>query len=186
MLEKPIRRDDTIVSPYMWSAMIWCGLFVACSSIFFLTSSTVRSLFVRDGVPSTDVFMTAFFGFFIFISVMNAFNVRTHHVNIFENILNNRGFLLVLALIFLVQVVFTYIGGSVLRTVPLLLHEWIGIFTASLVIIPWDILRKIFIVPFLPKRFVDTTKTEDDSEKKDNSSSNSSNSPVKAPKKKKE
>lgn len=161
MKEKPIRRDDTIVSPYMWSAITWCGLFVAGLSIFCLTSKDVRGLFVRNGVPNQDVFLTAFFGFFIFITVMNAFNVRTSHLNIFENIFKNPGFILVLATIFLIQVIFTYIGGAVLRTVPLTRDEWLMIFGACFIIVPWDLLRKLLIAPCLPKRFVDSTPIEE-------------------------
>jgi len=162
MREKPIRRDEAIVSPYMWSAMVWCGLFVAGASILFLTNSDVKALFVRDGVPNQDAFLTAFFGFFIFISVMNAFNVRTPQINLFDSIFLNRGFLIVLTLIFIVQVVFTYIGGRILRTVPLQSNEWTWIFGGSFVIIPWDILRKFLIAPCLPKRFVDTSGLEEE------------------------
>lgn len=161
MKEKPVRRDDAIVSPYMWSAMIWCGLFVASASILFLTNPDVKKLFVRNGVPNQDVFLTAFFGFFIFISVMNAFNVRTPHVALFDSILLNPGFLIVLAIIFLVQIVFTYIGGSVLRTVPLETNEWLWIFGGSFIILPWDLTRKVLIAPCLPKRFVDSAGLED-------------------------
>jgi hypothetical protein len=39
----------------------------------------------------------------------------------------------------------------VLRTVPLEPIEWKGIMLASLAIIPFDMLRKLIVLPFLPK-----------------------------------
>jgi magnesium-transporting ATPase (P-type) len=111
----------------------------------FLTSDGVEQLFVRNGVPSEKVFLTAFFCLFIFMTNFNAFNVRTHKINLLENVTENTGFLLVVLAIFAVQVTFTYIGGNVLRTVGLTPHEWGVIIAASSVIIPFDILRKALL-----------------------------------------
>eukprot|EP01125_Pyxidicula_operculata_P013893 TRINITY_DN4607_c0_g1_i1.p1 TRINITY_DN4607_c0_g1~~TRINITY_DN4607_c0_g1_i1.p1 ORF type:complete len:947 (-),score=285.47 TRINITY_DN4607_c0_g1_i1:192-3032(-) len=160
MLEKPIRRDDAIVSPYMWSQILFNGVFIAFVSLFVLMNSYVANMFQRNGVPDQPAFLTAFFGFYIFITTINALNVRTHHINVFEGIFENMGFLLVLGVIFFVQITFTYIGGAVLRTVPLSSNEWIWIIGASFVIIPWDTIRKVAVAPWLPTRLVDTTGLE--------------------------
>uniref|UniRef100_A0A6B2KX22 Calcium-transporting ATPase n=1 Tax=Arcella intermedia TaxID=1963864 RepID=A0A6B2KX22_9EUKA len=155
MHEKPVRRDEAIVSPYMWSSFILGGCFIAFLSISILSSEYCASFFQRNGLPDQDVFLTAFFGFFIFITTMNAFNVRTRKLNILDGIWLNPGFLLVLVVIFVVQMSFTYIGGSVLRTVPLTVKEWVVIFSVCFVIIPFDLLRKIVIAPWLPKKLLD-------------------------------
>jgi len=143
MTERPIRREANIITPYMWSSILVNGVFIASLCIFSLTSPAVRGLFVRDGKPSEQVFLTAFFAFFIFLTNFNSFNARTPTVNIFDHITANRGFVQVVALIFAVQVIFTYVGGSVLRTVPLTLNEWMLLICASAIIIPFDIVRKL-------------------------------------------
>jgi len=154
MCEKPVRRDDNIVSSYMWTSIVLNGTLIAFLSILFLLYG--KNLFLRDGIQDEEVFLTAFFSFYIFITTINGFNVRTHHLNIFDNISGNPAFFMVLILIFFVQILFTYIGGSILRTVPLHFDEWVKIISISLVIIPFDLLRKMIISPLLPKSIVDT------------------------------
>lgn len=158
MKSPPVKRNEAIVDPYMWSSILFGGAFIATLSIYFLSSKWAQDLFVRGDppVPNSNVFMTAFFAFFIFISVINAFNVRTKSVNLVEGLLLNRGFIYTITLIFFVQITFTYLGGKILRTVPLGLGEWKWIILASFVIIPLDILRKLFIAPLLPKAIKET------------------------------
>lgn len=91
------------------------GLFVGLSSIVFLTWDPVLELFTRKGVPNQAVFLTAFFDYFIFANNFNALNVRTPKLNIFDSITLNQGFLAVTCLIFFVQILFTYLGGDLLR-----------------------------------------------------------------------
>jgi calcium-translocating P-type ATPase len=143
MHETPIKRDAPIISRNMWSAIIVNGMFIAAVCITTLKSTAVRELFVRAGKPNEPVFLTAFFAFFIFLTAFNAFNARTPKLNIFNHILENRGFVLVISLIFVVQVTFTYVGGSFLRTVGLTLSEWALVIGASMVIIPFDFVRKL-------------------------------------------
>jgi len=158
MHEDPIPRNERIISANMWSAIIVNGIFIATLCIAALTLPFARSLFLRDGIPSEPVFLTAFFAFFIFLTAFNAFNVRTpNSVNLFTGILSNSGFVFVITLIFVVQVIFTYVGGRVLRTVGLTVDEWKIIIGASAVIIPWDILRKISL-----SIFVSTGKKKED------------------------
>jgi len=143
MLEKPIKRDQAIISPNMWTAILINGIFIATLCICALLNYfEVRSFFVRNGKPSEEVFLTAFFAFFIFLTNFNAFNARTPSFNLFEHVTANRGFVGVVILIFVVQVVFTYLGGNILRTVGLTRNEWATVIAASSVILPFDLLRK--------------------------------------------
>jgi len=161
MSEKPIHRTEAIISPDMWSAIIINGAFIAFMCIVFLVNDSVVELFTRDGMPSKEVFLTAFFAYFIFLTNFNAFNVRTVRVNIFDGLFSNIGFIAVIAAIFIIQIVFTYLGGSVLRTVPLEAQEWFYIIGASVVIIPFDTLRKLIVSPLLPSHIVDNSVQED-------------------------
>jgi magnesium-transporting ATPase (P-type) len=151
MNDKPISRTEAIISPDMWSSILSGGIYTALASAFFLTYDPIVAFFTRGGVANDAVFLTAFFCFFIFTTTVNAFNVRTPKINLLENISGNFGFIFVIAFIWLVQIGFSYFGGSVLRTVPLLMDEWKWIMLASLAILPFDMLRKLIVLPFLPK-----------------------------------
>jgi calcium-translocating P-type ATPase len=152
MKQKPIRRNESIVSPYMWSSILTGGISIAMCSIYFLMSDNIKQLFVRDGKPDYAVLVSAFFSFYIFITTINAFNVRTKKFNLSDNITGNRGFFGVIAVIFIVQMLFTYLGGNVLRTVPLILEEWGYIFGMCFIIIPLDLIRKVIVKPILKTR----------------------------------
>lgn len=41
------------------------------------------------------------------------------------------------------QIIFTYFGGEVLRTAVLNLQEWVYVTLMAILIIPWDLTRKI-------------------------------------------
>jgi len=149
--EQPIRRTEAIISVHMWSSILINGMFIAGICTFFLTFDPIRSLFVRDGQPNEPAFLTAFFAFFIFLTNFNSFNARTPKINLFDHIFENTGFVWVVLLIFVVQITFTYLGGSILRTVGLTFYEWVSVIAASSIIIPFDILRKILLAPYLSK-----------------------------------
>ena len=148
MNEKPIPKDESLISGDMWSAILIDGIFMALISIYFLTSDFVAGLFVCDAVRCPDpelnlVLLTGFFGFFVFMNNFNKFNARTEGLNLFEHITENRNFLVVVILIFFLQTSFTYFGGEVLRTVGLTLEEWFYVLAFAITIIPLDLTRKL-------------------------------------------
>ena len=137
MKEKPKRRDESLITGSMWSSILANGLFITLISVIFLKMPAVRGLF-----HSEAAFMTAFFGVFVFLNNFNKFNVRVEEFNLFGHILENRGFLRIVGIIFLVQVIITYFGGEMFRTVPLLPVEWLYVIAFSIIIIPFDLFRK--------------------------------------------
>jgi P-type Ca2+ transporter type 2C len=186
MADKPVSRTEAIISPDMWSSILSGGCFIAALCIAFLTNDHIEEFFTRAGQTAASdnnpVFLTAFFCLFIFTATINAFNVRTPKINIFDHITGNVGFIFVIAFIWLVQVAFSFIGGSILRTVPLEPHEWGAIMKGSLLIIPFDMLRKIIVAPFLPKQLEDNSefenpKAEDDEDGTDESESEEEEEP---------
>lgn len=138
MDEKPKRRDESIITRDMWSSILLNGCIMALFCIFFLKYQPIRDLF-----HSEMAFMTGFFAFFIFLNNFNKFNARTEKINLFDHILENRGFLKIVGLIFVVQIVFTYFGGEILRTVGLSFREWLFVILFSIIIIPIDLFRKL-------------------------------------------
>jgi P-type Ca2+ transporter type 2C len=145
MKAQPIRRDENIVSKYMASSIITGGLYITLVSIFFLTFPPVKELFVRDGMADHHVFLSAFFNLFIFLIVFNSFNARTEKINLLDNISKNMVFMQIIGLIMVLQVIFTYLGGTILRTTGLQPIEWLYVIGISISIIPVDIIRKLIL-----------------------------------------
>ncbi|PIE83313.1 MAG: calcium-translocating P-type ATPase, PMCA-type [Candidatus Contendobacter odensis] len=145
MLEKPIPKDDHLITGEMWSSILTNGVAATMLSLIFLTSDSIQGLFERPGLTPEEnnlVFLTAFFSFFVFIHNFNKFNARTESLNLFDHLIDNKNFLGVVALIFTLQIIFTYLGGDFLRTVGLNVMEWVYVILLSALIIPIDLLRK--------------------------------------------
>jgi magnesium-transporting ATPase (P-type) len=148
MKEKPKKRDENIVSGYMWSSILTGALLTFGISIFFLLPVLLESFSInifREGESENKniYLLTGYFAFFVFISVFNAFNARTDQINLFDNIFKNRGFLSIITLIVVVQILLVYLGREILRCYGLNLKEWLFILGLAIMIIPIDIVRKI-------------------------------------------
>lgn len=140
MKENPKQREEKIITPRMWHSILVNGLFMTAISVAILTVEDIRSLFSSD-----QAFLTAFFGIFVFLNNFNKFNVRVDGMNLFEHIMNNKGFIRVVGMIFLIQIGITYVGGEMFRTVPLTLNEWGWVLAFSILIIPFDLMRKYLV-----------------------------------------
>ena len=139
--EEPKRRSAPIVSRKMLTEVLLGGLYMTLVGIAFYKSTWVDALF-RDA-PDHIYTYTGFFCTYIFMAVANGFNVRVDGLNLLKNISLNKGFLQVMALIIVIQVLLTYIGGRVLRTAPLTASEWcvVVLFAVSMLVV--DLLRKL-------------------------------------------
>jgi magnesium-transporting ATPase (P-type) len=150
MQEKPKKRDEGIISAYMWSSILIGTLFTFSLAMFFLLADYPKTVFRPD--DGERVFrLTGFFAFFIFVYVFYAFNVRTERINLFDNVFKNKGFLYIIALIVAVQVIMVYFGGVFLRCYGLVLNEWIFVIGLAVLVIPIDIARKTVVKLFLNK-----------------------------------
>ena len=98
----------------------------------------------RFRAASDDIYLlTAFFALFIFMSVCNCFSSRTDRLNLFAGIGKNPGFIGIMLAVTAIQIAFVYLGGSVLRTAPLLPRELGVTFALALIAIPTELLRKV-------------------------------------------
>merc|ERR1711991_685370 len=99
MMHAPIARNAAIVSPSMWASIISNGIYIAVFCISFLTWDPFENLFKNEqGINDREVFLTAFFCLFIFLTTFNSFSVRTPSLNLFHKLFANRGFLSIQAL----------------------------------------------------------------------------------------
>jgi magnesium-transporting ATPase (P-type) len=146
MREPPKRRDEPIVSKYMWSAILTGSLWIFCLSILYLLTSLFSSFFRVGSFGNEGIYLlTGYFTLFVFLSVFNAFNARTEQINLFDHLLDNKGFLKVITLIVVIQIVLVYVGGEVFDCYGLTPTELVLVIIPSLSIIPVDILRKLIV-----------------------------------------
>lgn len=150
MDERPKRRDEPILNKYMIGEIILLGGFTVGLCIAFLKMPVFTSLYR----PASDniYLLTAFFALFIFCSVFNCFNARTDRLRLLAGISRNRAFILIMSAVLAVQLVFVYVGGSVLRTAPLTGRELLITMLISLTVFPADFIRKLLWRFFVGKR----------------------------------
>lgn len=142
MQEKPKRRDEKIINGYMWSSILTGSFWTFAMSLVFLLTPQVHAIF-RE-MPNNEYLMTGYFCFFVFTAVFNAFNARTEQINLFDNIRGNKGFLKILLLIVVVQVIMAYCGSVIFRCYGLNAQEWGFVLILAFTIIPVDLLRKFY------------------------------------------
>lgn len=141
MKERPKRRDEPILNGYMVNSLILHGGFTLALGILFLTLPQVAVNF--RGTENNLCLLTAFFAFFIFSSVLNCFCARTDRLNLFSDLGKNKIFLLIMLAVCAIQIAFIYLGGDVLRTMPLTPQELRVTLTIALFVIPADFVRKL-------------------------------------------
>ena len=141
MKEKPKRRDEAILNKYMIHQIIFSGGFSALLSLFFLKSPIFTEHFRKE--ENDLVLLSAFFGLFIFLGVMQCINSRTDRLNLLNGLDENPIFVVIMVLISVIQVSFIYFGGSLLRATPLLKGELLFTIGCAALAIPAELLRKM-------------------------------------------
>ena len=143
MSEKPKKRDEIIMNSYMMNEILITVSYMSLLCMFFLKSDFIKSLY-RVGNKDAYI-MTAFFGLFIFMTIFNAFNARTHRLNILANVTKNKAFLTIILFVALVQIGMIYFGGSIFRTTGLSFIEFDVMLILAFSVIPFDFIRKIIL-----------------------------------------
>ncbi len=141
MKEKPKRRDEPILNGYMVNQIVFLGSATVGLCLAFLKLPQITSHFRAS--EDNIYLLTAFFALFIFSSVFNCFNCRTDRLRLFSGISKNKAFCFIMGSISVIQLVFVYLGGSVLRTTPLDAQELIYTMLLALCVFPAELLRKL-------------------------------------------
>ncbi len=143
MREKPKKRDEPILNSYMVNQIIFMGTFTISLCLAFLKMPSITSHFRSS--EDNIYLLTAFFALFIFSSVFNCFNSRTDRLRLFAGISKNKGFCFIMSAVCIIQVLFIYLGGSVLRTAPLMPRELMFTMLLSLLVFPAEFIRKLLL-----------------------------------------
>ncbi len=142
MREPPKRRDESILNRYMVNEIGLLGGATVAVCLLFLKHPLITSQF--RATEGNLCLLTAFFALFIFSSVFNCFNARTDRLGLFAGLGKNPVFLGIMLAVLVIQLLFVYLGGAVLRTMPLTPRELTVTMLVSLSVFPLELLRKLF------------------------------------------
>ena len=118
----------------------------------FMIICNHQSLFdIPAGVDKMVYLKSAIFATFMMAITFNGFNARTEHLNLFKGIFRNVNFLLVMFGIFAMQFVFVTFGGEFLNVHSLTSHSWLVCVILAVIVIPIDMIRKLFVLAFKKK-----------------------------------
>ncbi len=147
MLEKPRRRDESIISKPMAAQILIMALWMTIVSFWFLKSPTMANLF-----GTREQHYTAYFVLFVVAALFNGFNVRDDGFGIFKGLKDNPGFMKVWIAIVVAQalivnaaliplLLFKFLS-SMFSCTPFGIVGWGVVFLIAFTMIPVDLLRK--------------------------------------------
>lgn len=140
MRMKPRRRDESIISRPMAIQIVIMSIWLTILSLVWFKVPFFRACFVTEAQ-----WYTGFFCMFVFAFMVNAFNVRSDGLNVFEHIGENKRFIHIWLAIMAVQVLLVSIGGvigEVFSCVRFGLDGWIAVCLMALTMYPVDLIRK--------------------------------------------
>lgn len=141
MRMKPRRRDESIISRPMAIQIVIMSIWLTALSLVWFKVPVFRACFVTEAQ-----WYTGFFCMFVFAFMVNAFNVRSDGLNVFEHIGENKRFIHIWLAIMAVQVLLVSIGGvigEVFSCVRFGLDGWIAVCLMALTMYPVDLIRKV-------------------------------------------
>ena len=145
MKDKPIPRQESIVSKKMFFQFVISGLYLTlvCLAIrFFICDHQSIFGIEKTGEDLYTYLRSALFATFMMGITFNGFNARTEHMNVFENLGRNKTFLIVMGVLLLVQFVFVTFGGAPLSVEALNAKTWLVCIVLAFLVIPIDMIRK--------------------------------------------
>ncbi len=134
MKEPPKKRDEPILTRAIAARIAFLASGTVALSVLFLWLPAIRGIY-RE-MEGDLALLTAFFALFIFAGVLNCFNARTDRVRMLWGLSKNRAFILIMCAVAAVQIAFVYLGGAVLRTVPLTARELLVTLALALLVLP--------------------------------------------------
>ena len=157
MAEKPRRPSDFIINRSMWHFILGCGIVFAAflmGLLFFMQHTEVKSLadvFSLSWMPAKHELsayeLSLFFTIFVFLQFWNLFNARAYATG--RSAFHFRGcsgFLSIVLVIFVGQILIVTFGGAWFGVVPLSLTDWLIIILGTSPVLwlgeLWRVIRK--------------------------------------------
>ncbi|NDW19749.1 calcium-translocating P-type ATPase, PMCA-type [Dysgonomonas sp. 216] len=134
MKEKPRRNKDFIIRPPMRNSILWTGfsfvIILLGMLFYFRTPEALSEFFGHAGDTLKDqkaYFLSFFFTVFVMLQFWNMFNAKAFQTgkSAFKRMHESSGFITVAIIILIGQILIVTFGGSVFRTVPLQIQDWL-------------------------------------------------------------
>lgn len=141
MRDKPRRRDESIISKPMAIQIIIMSIWLTIISILWFKVPFFATCF-----DNSAQLYTGFFCMFVFSFMINAFNVRSDSLNVFEHIRENKTFIRVWLIIMVVQIVLVSIGGvvgDIFSCQRFGIKGWLAVLGMAFTMYPVDLIRKL-------------------------------------------
>ena len=137
MKEKPRGLKDSIISQKMWSRIMFSGIGMFAAAFLFMLFDPHK-----PGSSDYNKFLCIFFTGFVLMQMWNLFNARCLDSSNgpFHKLGQNRNFLLVVSLIFILQfIIVQFVPGDLFRTVRLDWVTWILLIavTSAVLLFGW-------------------------------------------------
>ncbi|NLK22490.1 MAG: calcium-translocating P-type ATPase, PMCA-type [Clostridiales bacterium] len=142
MQEKPKSRTQSIISKKMMTQISLAAAWIIAVSLVFLFAPFMKDLFTVNGEYVNRLHFTGYFSLFVFSAVFNGFNVRNDSFNVLKNVKENPGFLKVMGIIAVVQVLVSTFGGELFECEAIGIKQWGIVLLLAFTIIPFDMIRK--------------------------------------------
>ncbi|MBQ6972912.1 MAG: calcium-translocating P-type ATPase, PMCA-type [Synergistaceae bacterium] len=137
MNEKPIPRDENIITPDMLSEILTGAVYITVMCLAVLFVPKVRGLF---GNVDVIYLRSAVFAVFMMAITFNGLAMAT-----------SRNCVLVMMFIFVMQWVFVEFGGEVLSVEALSLDSWLTCFVLAVLVVPFRFAGKYLVGKYLPQ-----------------------------------
>lgn len=138
MTEKPIKKGSGLfIRGAKKRIAISTVAFIALYGI--ITFSPIANMFASE----TEA-MTARFALLCFMAVFNGFNIRTEHINLFNGIGKNKLFSAIAVGIFAMTFALCNYAESLIKVTALDFKHWVVVVILAFMVIPIDLIRKIF------------------------------------------
>lgn len=138
MEEKPIKKG--------------LGLFIrgaksriALSTVAFIFAFAILLFTPSKLFVTEESRLTARFALLCFMAVLNGFNIRTEHTNLFTGLNNNKLFVKIAIGIFAGVIITCSFAGDLVKVCPLNFAQWIAVACLSFIVIPIDLARKVYL-----------------------------------------
>ncbi|MBQ6774520.1 MAG: calcium-translocating P-type ATPase, PMCA-type [Synergistaceae bacterium] len=136
MNEKPIPRDENIITSSMLSQIITGAVYITFICLAVLFVPKVRALFMSDDII---YLRSALFAVFMMSITFNGLSMAT-----------SKNCVLVMLFIFVLQYIFITFGGDVLSVHALTLDSWLNCFVLAFMVIPVRLGAGFLINKYLP------------------------------------
>ncbi|GAB6012589.1 calcium-translocating P-type ATPase, PMCA-type [Viscerimonas tarda] len=151
MKDKPRHNKDFIITPSMRNGILFSGISFVVVLLALLSgfsnNECLNVLFEDIEEPLRHTYsLSFFFTFFVMLQFWNMFNAKAFQTKrtAFSGLKGSSGFITVLLVILIGQLFIVEFGGSVFRTVPLNLRDWLIIIAStSLVLWVGELIRLI-------------------------------------------